>query len=125
MKALLGFTIFALATPVVRGTDESDQAMPDIVAKAKTTVEVLMRHIKSTGECFPDADAKVRFEGGRVMLGDFEKYENLSPQLSEGLVAFELDGKWGACDKDGNQKNPAGNVTARMAILPQLDERAR
>jgi hypothetical protein len=91
----------------VQPADKSDPVMPDIVAKAETTVDVLMRHIKSTGECFPDPDATVRFEDGRVALEDFDKYQNLAPRLSEGIVAFKLNGKWGACDKDGKVVLPA------------------
>ena len=107
MKALLSVTMGALATSVACWADQSDSVMPDIVAKAETRVEVLMRHMKSTRECFPDGDAQVRFEAGRVVLEDFKLYENLEPRLSEGLVAFKLNEKWGACDKDGKVILPA------------------
>lgn len=112
MKTLLKFTMLALATSVVGEADESDTVMPDIVAKAETRVEVKMRHLKSTGQCFPDPDAQVRFEGGRVVLEDFKRYENLEPRLSEGLVAFKLNEKWGACDKDGKVVLPAAFETS-------------
>lgn len=104
---LLGLVILVIATPVVRGADESDAVMPEIIARAKTRVEVMMRHIKTTEECFPDPDAVVRFEGGRVVLEDFKQYENLEPRISEDLVAFKLNDKWGACDRDGKVVLPA------------------
>ncbi len=107
MKTLLRFTLIALATSVVGEADESDTVMPDIVAKAGTRVEVMMRHIKSTGQCFPDPDTQVRFENGRVVLEDFKRYDNLEPGFSEDLVAFKLNEKWGACDKDGKVVLPA------------------
>ncbi len=107
MKALIGVIMLALATAVASGADQSDSEMPDVIAKAESRVSVGMRHIKSTGNCFPDSDAQVRFEGGRVVLEDFKHYENLEADLSEGLVAFDLHGKWGACDKDGKVVIPA------------------
>lgn len=107
MKTLLGIAILALATPLASGADESDAGMPGVIAKAEMRVDVLMRYSKSTEECFPDPDVKVRFEGGRVILGDFEKYKNWVPRLSGGLVAFKLNNKWGACDKDGKVVLPA------------------
>lgn len=107
MKSHLALTILVLGTSAIGGADESDSMMPDIIAKAETKVTVLMRHIKSTGLCFPDSDAVVRFEGGRVVLEDFKHYANMEPMLSEGLVSFELKKKWGACDKDGKVVLPA------------------
>lgn len=107
MKTLLGTTVLALATSVVSMADQSDSVMPELIAKAETKVEVLMRHINSTGECFPDSDAQVRFEGERVVLEDFKRYENLEPRLCDGLVAFNLNEKWGACDQDGKIVLPA------------------
>ena len=59
MKVLLVLIIQALGIPFVRAIDASDAVMPDIIAKAETKVEVLMDHIKSTGECFPDPSAAV------------------------------------------------------------------
>lgn len=107
MKVLIAFTILALGTQLVGLADESDAVMPDVVSKANTKVEVLMRHSKPTGECFPDPDAVVRFKDGRVALEDFNRYPNMEPRLSEGLVAFKLDGKWGACDEEGRVVLPA------------------
>lgn len=101
MKPLLLFTILTIGTSPVGRADASDLEMPNIISMAETKVEVSMRHIKSTGACFPDSDAVVRFEDGRVLLEDFQLYENLEPRLVDGLVAFELNGKWGACDEDG------------------------
>lgn len=99
--------ILFLSVSIVHGADESDAMMPDIIAKAETKVEVLMKHIKSTGECFPDPDAVVRFEQGRVVLEDFKLYENMEPRISDGMVAFKLNDKWGSCDKDGKVLLPA------------------
>ena len=62
MKALLRVIMGALATSVACWADQSDSVMPDIVSKAATKVEVLMRHMKSTRECFPDGDAQVEQE---------------------------------------------------------------
>jgi WG containing repeat/Ankyrin repeat len=101
LMIFLGLAVLAVFTTGASNADESDQALPDVISNAKTTVEVLMRHAISTGECFPDPDAKARFENGRVVLEDFKRYINIEPRLFEGLVAFQLDGKWGACDKDG------------------------
>lgn len=104
MKPLL---LLTLITSSVIYADESDKAMPDIVTAAESKVSVLMRHIKSTGQCFPDTDAVVRFENGRVVLEDLKLYENLGPRLADGLVSFQHKGKWGACDKDGTVVLPA------------------
>ncbi len=107
MKTYRTVTIAILATLITAGADESDERMPEIVANAETKVEVLMDYIKSNGECFPDPDTKVRFIEGRVIMADFKLYENRKPRISEGLVAFELGGKWGACDKSGKVILPA------------------
>jgi len=87
--------------------DESDKQIPAVVANAKTKVEVLMKYTKSTGQCFPDPDTKVRFHSGKVLLTDFKLYKNREPRFSEGLVAFKLEEKWGACDKSGKVVLPA------------------
>ncbi len=47
---------------------------------------------------------------GVVMLADFKLYPNMKPNFSDGLVAFEKNGKWGACDEDGD-----------VRIRPQFD----
>ena len=94
--------------------DESDALIPDIVARAPRTVDVL-----TTGECFHEPigtnspwygwrvdcwhnpDLKVRIIAGRVHLADFKLYGNRRPRFSDGLVAFRLDDKWGVCDGVG------------------------
>ncbi len=101
MNSLPAFLLITLFTASFLHADESDKAMPDIVRAAESKVSVLMRHIKSTDQCFPDPDAVVRFEDGRVILEDFKRYQNLEPRLEDGLVSFQLKGKWGACDQDG------------------------
>lgn len=107
MNLRTAITLLALAFLVSCAADESDSQMPRIVARAGTRVNVRMVHIESTDRCFPDSDTQVRFIGGRVVTEDFKLYKNHQPDLSEGLVAFELNGKWGACDKDGKVILPA------------------
>jgi WG containing repeat len=107
MKAASIAITFVLLSFLGCWSDESDVVMPELVAKAPVKAEVLMRYIDFTGECFPDPSAKVRFQNGKVMLSDFQLYEEREARLSEGLVAFSLDGKWGACDKDGRVVLPA------------------
>ncbi len=84
--------------------------MPEIIKKAQTTVEVLMRHSPPTGECFPDPSARVRMIGGVVMLSDLALYPHMTANLSEGLVAFQKGREWGACDKNG-----------KVIIAPQFE----
>jgi hypothetical protein len=40
-------------------------------------------------------------------MADFKLYENRKARISDGLVAFNLNGKWGACDKNGKVVLPA------------------
>ncbi len=88
----------------------SDDVMPDLVKKAKLTVEVSMHYEPSNGACFPDSAAKVRLMDDKVMLSDLALYPNMVADLSEGLVAFQKGQSWGACDKSG-----------QIVIHPQFD----
>ncbi len=90
--------------------------MPPLIANAPGKAEVSMRFTISAG-CFPDRSAKVRFKDGKVVLTDFRFYPNREPRLSEGLVAFCIGGKWGACDKHGNIALPA-----RYESAPEFHE---
>lgn len=101
MKPTAVFLALALTAGSLPAEDESDRRMPGIVKRAAETVEVLSVTVPPTGECFPDPSARVRMVDGVVMLSDLARYRRLAPDLSEGLVAFEKDGAWGACDREG------------------------
>lgn len=89
--------------------DASDTMMPDVVKKAKLTVEVLMKY--DTDACFPDIAAQVRMQDDKVRLSDLALYPNMVvADLSEGLVAFKKGESWGACDKTG-----------QVVIAPQFE----
>jgi hypothetical protein len=89
MKLIALFFIPALAACAPMTNDESDLEMPDIVKKAEVTVEVLMRHSPSTGECFPDPSARVRMINGVILLSDLALYPHMTADISEGLVSFQ------------------------------------
>lgn len=82
---------------------------PQIIELSTSKVEIHLSPLRSN-ECFPDRSAFVRFSDDRVVVADISLYPDKKNPFSEGLTAFKMSGKWGACDTSG-----------LVVIKPQFD----
>jgi|GEM_PF-3745081 len=74
--------------------------VPQIIEQSTSKVEIYLSPLRSN-QCFPDRSAFVRFSNGRVIVGDISLYPDKRNPFSEGLTAFKMGEKWGACDTSG------------------------